>query len=217
MFGRITGLIQKELLIEYRESHSFWASLLYLTAIIYVVYRVMGDLSGLTWIAMFWIILLFTSINIIVSGNGGHIRRRALYHYSLYNPIEVLIAKTIYSWVKIIIAGCLLLGFLYVFSENSFSRWPIFIISLLLAGFGIATNLVFLSSVASYANGQSTLIAILSLPILIPVLLLAMKSSSVAGGMIFDSSVQQDLYWLAGIDLLTLGIALLLIPYLWKS
>jgi len=61
------------------------------------------------------------------------------------------------------------------------------------------------------------LMAVMALPIILPVLLLAIKISAQAIGIIIDSSVDVDFMYLIGLDMLMFGLAILLFPILWRA
>jgi heme exporter protein B len=67
------------------------------------------------------------------------------------------------------------------------------------------------------SGSSSTLMAILSFPIILPVLLVLIKLTANALRLIQESSQLMDFYILIGIDFLLLGLCLLLFPIIWRS
>jgi len=61
------------------------------------------------------------------------------------------------------------------------------------------------------------MMAILSLPLIIPILLLLINLSANALGIIGDSGYKSDLLLLAGIDLILFGLAVVIFPVIWRS
>jgi heme exporter protein B len=59
--------------------------------------------------------------------------------------------------------------------------------------------------------------AILSFPLVIPILMTLVKISANALRLINDTSIDQDVLILVAIDLILVGLALLLFPFLWRD
>jgi heme exporter protein B len=92
-----------------------------------------------------------------------------------------------------------------------------FFIGLILAATGLSITLTFVSAIASKATNSATLMAILSFPIIIPVLLTLVKFSANALGLITDTGVWKDVVILLSIDAILLSLSFLLFPFLWKD
>jgi heme exporter protein B len=74
-----------------------------------------------------------------------------------------------------------------------------------------------ISSIAAKAANSSTLMAVLSFPVIIPMLLMLMKlSKNAIDGL--DRSVSADeLLTLLAINLIVISVSYILFPYLWRS
>jgi heme exporter protein B len=82
---------------------------------------------------------------------------------------------------------------------------------------GITAMLTLVSAIAQKASNQSTLMAVLSFPVVIPVLVLVIRVSKQALDGLDRELSSPWLLQLAAIDVLVIAIALLLFPYLWKD
>jgi len=177
---------------------------------------VFGSLEGPTRMGIFWVILLFTSINIVWSSFGTSLSKRRLSHYQLYDPIEYLLAKLSVNYLKLIIAGIILMLLFSLFSGKGIADLGLFIKIYLLASFGLVVTLTFIASLSVYSGNQNSLVTVLSLPLLIPILIISMKVSLISERMFVDTAVDTNLLMLLGIDLLLLVMALLFISFTWK-
>lgn len=74
-----------------------------------------------------------------------------------------------------------------------------------------------ISSIAAKASNSSTLMAVLSFPVIIPMLLMLMKlSKNAIDGL--DRSVNTDeVLTLLAINLIVVSVSYILFPYLWRS
>ena len=92
-----------------------------------------------------------------------------------------------------------------------------FYTSVFLGSTGLAIILSLLSTIASKAGNNLTLLAILGLPILLPLLLvtITLMKNAIDG---IDLSVQYKyLFVLFGLNLSSLGLSVVLFPYLWRE
>jgi len=217
LLNRIFHIIRKDLIADTRDKFSFLAAILYLTTITFVVFKLFGELTGPTKVGLFWILILFTSIN-IVSGSFGNVSsKRRLNQYQLYEPVEVLTAKLILNFVKVFFAGLVLLLLFKVFSNESLVSPALFMKTLALSALGLVAALTLVSSLTIYSSNQNALLTILSVPLLLPVLLIGMKVSLVSERMFFDSAVNSNLLMLFGIDIVMIVLGLLFISVTWKA
>ena len=142
--------------------------------------------------------------------------RRRLNHYQLYDPVEFLIAKLFVNFLKLLIAGILLISLFMIFSAEGLKNAPLFGQVYLLASLGLVGVLTFVSSIAVYSSNQMSMVTILSLPLLIPVMMIGMRASLVSERMFFDTATGNSLLMLFGIDLLMIVLSVLFISFTWK-
>jgi heme exporter protein B len=108
-------------------------------------------------------------------------------------------------------------GFLSLVTINPVKDMQLFLITMLLGSVGLAITLTFISSIAVKANNSATLMAILSFPVVIPILITLIKLSAVSLRLIQDTSYGQDILSLLAIDLILISVAFILFPFVWKD
>lgn len=97
------------------------------------------------------------------------------------------------------------------------ARLDIFLLVVIVGGIGFALVLTLISALAARAGNGVGLMAILGFPIVLPMLLSVMKASKLAlDGLGWDITGKYVL-WLVLIDLITVALAWLLFPYLWRD
>ncbi len=104
-----------------------------------------------------------------------------------------------------------------VVAGNPVKDWPLFSLVLLLSSLGFGITFTFLSAIAAKANNSSTLMAILSFPVVLPILLTLMRLSQIALRLMQDTSFKKDIFNLLAIDAILLAVAYLLFPMVWKD
>ena len=195
--------------------------LLYLASTIFVCYMSfnvkVGIIQPLTWNALFWIIILFAGVNSVAKSFIQEANGRLLYYYSLAKPEQIIVSKTIYY--ALLMIGLTLIGYLFysLVMGNPLNDKPMFVLTVLLASTGFASALTMLSGIASKAPNSSTLIAVLSFPVLIPMLLVIIKCSRNALDGIDRSIYMDQIATLIGINAIIIAVSYLLFPYLWRS
>jgi heme exporter protein B len=217
MLKEIWYLLQKEITLEWRQKYAISGIFLYVASTIFVVYMGFIKMQSKEWNVMFWIIALFASINAVVKSFTQESGYRQLYFYQLANPTAILLSKIIYNSLLLLVLNLLtwvLLGF--VMGNPVRDDWAFFI-GLILAATGLSISLTFISAIAAKATNSATLMAILSFPIIIPVLLTLVKFSANAIGLINDTAVWKDVVILLSIDAILLSLAFVLFPFLWKD
>ena len=83
--------------------------------------------------------------------------------------------------------------------------------------FGLSTILTFISLISTSDQTGSTLMSVLSIPLILPIMLLLLKTTAVSLRLITDTSIDQDVLLLAAIDAIMLGTVIILFPSLWRS
>jgi heme exporter protein B len=217
MLSEIWFLLRKDITLELRQKYAISGILLYVLSTVFVVYLVFVQLNPRVWNAMFWIIILFASVNAVTKSFMQESGYRALYYYSIANPIAVIISKIIYNTLLLGFMTLLTFGFLSLMTINPVNDMQLFLITMLLGSVGLAITLTFISSIAVKANNSATLMAILSFPVVIPILITLIKLSAVSLRLIQDTSYGQDILSLLAIDLILISVAFILFPFVWKD
>jgi heme exporter protein B len=190
---------------------------LYVISTLFVVYETFVKIQPNVWNTLFWIILLFVAVNAMVKSFVQEKGNRVLYYYSLLNPSHVLIAKIVYNTLLLLVLSLLIWGLFIFFGDNPVKDTGLFLLILFLGSFGFSVTFTFLASLVAASNQSSTLLAVLSFPLIIPIILMLVKISAHALRLIQDTAVSGDLAILVAIDLLLCGVALLLFPFIWRD
>src|SRR5690606_26599194 len=179
MWNEILVLIQKEIRLEWRQKYALNGILLYVVSAVFITYLSFGAnqgrLSVPTWNALYWIIILFSSVNAVAKSFVQEHQGRQLYYYMVASPESIILSKIIYNTLLTLVLA--LLGYL-VFSlilGNPVQDQMMFLLNLMLGAVGFSACLTMVSGIASKAGNNATLMAILSFPLVIPILLMAIN------------------------------------------
>ncbi|MBS1509815.1 MAG: heme exporter protein CcmB [Bacteroidetes bacterium] len=219
MTKRVFALLQKDVLLEFRQKHTFYGIVLYIASTVFVIYLSFPDKpDGNTWNSLFWIIQLFICVNAVAKSFLQESRGRMLYFYSIASPAAFIISKIIYNVLLMILMSLITLVLFVFFLSNPVSNALQFTGIVVVGGISISLVFTLMSAIAAKAQQNAALIAIMGFPIILPQLLLLMRLSKVAFAEVFRAgAVMQLTLLVGGLDVLVVVMAVVLFPYLWKD
>ncbi|KLT67501.1 heme exporter protein CcmB [Pedobacter sp. BMA] len=212
-------LIHKEVLLEWRSKYTINGVLLYVVSTIFTCYLSFVSLSDkLAWNALFWVIMLFASINGVSKSFLQETKGQQLYSYILASPSAVLISKTVYNILLMLVLTTIALGFYtLVFDTFTPPDLLLYYVAVVIGSISFSTVFTMVSAIASKAGNGGMLMAILSFPIIIPVLILLIKlAKNAVDGLPWENSYD-EIGMLLVVNVLTVATSLLLFPYLWRD
>jgi len=215
--SHIIAIIKKDFDIEVRQKYAIGGIFLFAITSTYIIYKTFNQVAKMEWNILLWIIVLYAGLNAIVKSFLQERRETYLYYYTVFDAIEVIVAKLIYNYLFTLFLTFVVVGSFTVLLNNPVSDYPLFLKGLLLGVLGISSIFTFVSSVSGASSSNSTLMSILALPLVLPSVLIMQKITSVAMRLVQDSAIGDDLMILAGIDLLLIGMIVIIFPTLWKE
>ena len=217
--NQVQQLVLKEMRLEWRSKYALNGVLLYVVSSVFVCFMSFISIpEKLTWNALFWIIMLFASINAVAKSFLHESRGRHLYMYTLVSPVALIIAKTIYNSLLMIgLTLVALLFFCLVFEPPKDIDFLMYFLAVILGSLSFATIFTMVSAIASKAGNGGMLMAILSFPIIIPVLIVLIKLAKNAIDGLDRSVSLDDIGLLVVINVMVMTASLILFPYLWRD
>lgn len=217
LIKQIQYLIAKEVKLELRNKYALGGILLYVVSTIFTSYLCFKQIvTPATWNALFWIILLFASLNAVAKSFITETRGKLLYIYSLVSPQAVILSKIIYNALLLLVLSSLCLAVYSLFIGNKVQDMSLFLLTLALGSFGFSSLLTMVSAIASKTGNNFTLMAILSFPIIMPLLMVLIKLSKNALDGLENWDVQYLMILLC-INVIIITLSYLLFRYLWRD
>lgn len=214
-------LLVKEFLLELRRKSVISGIALYLLSLVFICYITFSlrhnAINEATWSALFWLTILFSVVNTVAKSFIGEKKGVAIYYYSISSPQIIILSKIIYNTILCFVLS--LAGYILfqLFIDNPVEDQLLFLITLVLTSIGFAGALTLISGIASRANNSSILMAVLSFPIVLGILLMAIQiTKNVLDGIDRTASYDELLNLLA-INAILTTLAYLLFPYIWRS
>ena len=178
-------LLYKEILLEYRQKYAISGIVLYVFATLFILQKSLGLLnldvfrgSSMAamkddiYIALYWIVVLFTSVNAAAKSfiHEGHSRQ--LYYYTLSSPQSILMAKFIYNTALLLVLAFISYGGFLFAIWRFYYRAQLFHYCHYPGRYRFCYVLLLPSQLSRpRAEGNAALMTILSFPIIIPQLL----------------------------------------------
>lgn len=217
LLNEVQSLIKKEILLEWRSKYAFNGILLYVVSTIFVCYLSFKSTQPIVWNVLFWIIMLFSAVNAIAKSFIQESKGRLLYYYSIASPQAIIIAKTMYNICLLLLITFIAFIVYSIIFKNPLSDPYLYLLSIFLGSLSFSTVFTMTSAIASKAGNNGTLMAILSFPVIIPMLMLLIKLSKNAMDGLDRSVSYDEIGVLILINIIVVSASLVLFPYLWKD
>ncbi|MNS13575.1 CcmB protein [compost metagenome] len=217
LVSQVQSLIKKEIVLEWRSKYAINGIFLYIAATVFICYQSFKKVDPITWNALFWIIMLFAAINAVAKSFMNESKERQLYYYTLISPQAIIISKIIYNFLLMLLLSVIALFFYNIVFSNPIGDLFLYLVCVVIGSLSFATAFTMISAIASKAGNNATLMAILSFPVVIPVLMAIIKLSKNAMDGLDRSVSTDEIILLLGINVIITATSLLLFPYLWRE
>ena len=225
LINQTLNLLKKEILLEWRSKYAFNGVLLYVASTVFVCYISFSLTPGfkesngypVVWNVLFWIIMLFASVNAIAKSFIQESKNRLLYYYTIASPQAIILSKTIYNILLMALISILALLVYMLFFTNTIGDPLLYFLAVLMGSTSFSTVFTTISAIASKAGNNGTLMAILSFPVIIPVILLLIHISKSAMDGLDRSVSYGNIEALGLVNLIVIAASLLLFPFLWRD
>ncbi len=219
--SEIAALVRLELALDLRQRAAWAGLMLYSVGACYIGFLALRAGTPLpVWNALLWIILLFAAFNTLTRAFQREDGGRQLYLHTLADPRSVVVARTLYNMGLMLVLALATVGVYALLLGTHALReadTALFLLTVALGGTGFAAVLTLIAAIAARAGNGVGLTAVLGLPLVLPLLLSALRASKLALDGIGLNMTGKYLLWLLLIDVLTVALAYLLFPYLWRD
>lgn len=218
MFKEVIELVLKDVRLNWRERYAIYSLLLYVLCTSYVAYLSFeGIINERSWIALFWIIVLFAAMNASLQSFKRELNYQALFFYTIARPRAIIMAKIIYNSGLLIFLNLVSYLIYSTFLGNPILDRISFVLCILLGSSALASLLTLIAAIASKTNNNGGIMAVLSMPLLFPLLINLIKTSEIC---IIENEfylVDNQILFLFLLNIATVLLSYLLFPYLWRD
>lgn len=215
------AVFQKDIRLELRSRFALNALGLFIAASILIVRFALGnaDISPETQSALLWIVILFAA----VVGLGRAFvmeqeRGTALLLKLTLPPTPIYIGKLTFNIALTLVLNLAAMLVFWVLLSPTVYTWSMLFLALILGAIGLAAALTLLSAIIAHTASSGPLLAVLSFPILIPLLFSVVEITQEALSPTSTwSSVSSDMVALFGYAGLMITASILLFDYVWND
>lgn len=213
----VIAYIKRDFQLEWKNKSVLSTSIIYLIAVVFISMHAFESLDPDVWNALFWMVMMFTLLTVVGRSFDNESENKFIYHYHTIKPQTIIAAKLILNVVYSIGLGCLAYIIFSLFLGNQIQEVSTMLIVLILGCMGIGLTFTLTSAISSRAGGNLVLASVLSIPVLLPLIIVLVNLTSRAFG---SYSLLQNLNLYIGLFLLNLIVGIisyLLFPYLWQD
>jgi len=217
IMNKVIELIKKDFKIDWRQQNPFAGIILYLVSSIFVSYMSLKSVITIeTWNGLFWIILLFISLNAIAKSFIQE-EGRTLYYYFNCTPSHVLAAKLIYSFVYLVFLALVAFIIYSILLGYPSMDMKLFLLNLILGCLGLSSVFNIVSAISFRTSNKMVMMAVLGFPIIIPILILSINNSTkIMDGYILQQIIG-NVITLFSLDVIIIVLGFALFPFAWKA
>ena len=218
MFKEVKELVFNDVRLNWRERYALYSLFLYVLCTSYIAYLSFeGIINERSWIALFWIIVLFAAMNASLQSFKRELNYQALFFYTIARPRAIIIAKIIYNSGLLILLNLLSFIIYSTFLGNPISNTISFVLCIVLGSSAIASLLTLIAAIASKTNNGGGIMTILSMPLLFPLLINLIKTSEICINENEFYQIDNQILFLFLLNIVTVLLSYLLFPYLWRD
>ena len=217
--SEIIALLKKEILLEWKQKYALYGLLMYSLTMVFVIsIGLQNTLPPQAWNVIFWVILLFVSVNAIAKSFMSETEGQVLYMYNLASAKSIILAKLIYNCLLMSGISILTMFFFIFFAFNGeFGDILQYVVVVIVGSWTFAANMSMVSAIAAKAKQRTTLLAVLSFPLVIPQMLVCLSASGKAlQGQPWLDSVGEVAFLVSFIVIIA-AVSVILFPFLWRD
>jgi heme exporter protein B len=170
--------------------------------------------SGILWVIIFFAAMSGLSRSFVSEEERGTTMTLQLW----VKPSAVLVGKLAFNLLLIYVLNLLII-FVYLLTMPSFTiQTPsLFLFTVVLGSFGLASASTFIAAIISKANSKGTLYPVLSFPILLPLLMSVIDATrlSVDGATLLDGLDDLKIMFSYAVVMTALGV--ILFDFVWRD
>jgi len=217
-------LVRKDIVLEWRQKYALAGILLYVVSVVFVIYTSLSldheldKMEKVLWNILFWITILFTAVNAIAKSFSQEGRERMVYYYTILDPRTVIMGKMLYNVLLMLLLTLVNLSVFIVMLGSPILNYGIYAVAVFLGASGFSFVLTLLSAISAKAGNNAALMAILSFPLVLPLIMLLQKLSRYAFAPFVEfADISHHVMALAALDLALVAMSYILFPYLWRD
>lgn len=216
------AVLRKDILSEFRTRYAINAILLFGVTTLTVVSFSVGQL-GLpadVYAALFWIIIFFSAMSglaqVFVKEEES---RTAIVLRLTSDPTAIYLGKLVFNFLLLALLELVITPLFFVLTDARMANAGLFLVILVVGSIGLAGASTLIAAIISKASIKGALFAVLSFPILLPLLIGAIAGTRKALGVTESpfSAAAPELQLLISYAVVMITASLLLFEFVWEE
>ena len=217
LIKQIKQLFLKELKMELKNKYALWSLILLLVVSVFIIYTIQKEASNHVWHSLFYVVLIFGVVQNIGRSFLMENKGSLLYYKFLVDSRAIIVSKILYQFLVNAFFLVVLTALMSFWLPQSIPHFWEYMVTGLLFTLCNSDVFTFNSALALGAKNSSLVAMILSLPLLIPSLLVSLKSASKALSPLNNLNYVQDWGVLVLLLVMQLVLSVVLFKYVWEE
>lgn len=207
----------KECISEWRKKQTIFSLLIFVAATTFLIYMLHPSATGKSFNVLFWITQLFMVVNAVTNSFFQESNDRFRYYYTIITPQSYFLSKVLYNILLNLLLTVITVLLFSTLLNIHLAQPGLFLIVSLTGSVCLTCLFTFLSALASKADKNFAIVAILGFPIATPVLMILSSLALKAISPVVQTGWLELAYILGLLNVLILLLGTILFPYLWKE
>lgn len=220
LVSRVWAVFAKDTRSEYRTRYAvnalFLFALVTLTALSFSTGGV--GLSALLASVFFWIIVFFSALSSLAQTFVKEVETKTATFLKLTAPDDaVFFGKWGFNLILILLLEIVLTPLFMVMLNINVARWDVWVGTLLLGAIGLVSTSTLIGALIASAGVRGALFSVLSFPVLLPLLIVLIRSTEISFGGGVEAGLTDSFAVLGAYAVITTTAGWLLFPFVWRE
>jgi heme exporter protein B len=217
---KVIAVTRKDIISEFRTRYAVNAIVMFALVTLTVISMAIGIAvpSLPVRAALFWVILFFAAMSglaqvFIKEEEAG----TALVLKLSSDGLVIFFGKLLFNLILLAILAVLIVPLFIVLLDTVPASWPVFAVGLILGIIGLAGATTIIAAIVSKATVKGALFAVLSFPILMPLLVAVIEITKIGFGGGNFADISSSLQLLLAYDVVMIAISVMLFDFVWRQ
>jgi heme exporter protein B len=223
LLQKISSILLLDFRREFKQRLSFLSIVLYVFAVTYLLYFLMNTQGALVkmevkyWNVLFWVIVLFSTINQLIAQFSKENNQIYLYYYTLINPVHFIISKIIFHTIYSSLISVITFLIFSLWFGSPVENYSMIFISIIFGSSSFTILFTLTTALSKGLQNNAVLTSILGFPLAIPLITMVSKVSREAFFTTQSDNFIINISILIAFNVLMLVLSVILYPYIWRE
>lgn len=223
MISKVFSILQLDFRREFKQRLSFLSIVLYVFTVTYLLYFLMNTQGALLkmevkyWNVLFWVIVLFSTINQLIAQFSKENEAIYLYYYTAIHPVHFILAKIIFHILYSCFIAILSFGIFCLWFGSPVQNYSMILVSIILGTTSFAILFTLTTAISKGLKNNAVLTSILGFPLAIPLITMVAKLSREAFSVTTSDNLWINISILIAFNTIMVVLSVILYPYIWRE